>query len=200
MVSRTGRMELLGSGNTKTVIAIKKDFFGLYQVPDITADTLVSAIKDTLIRINLSLKQCRGQCYDGASNMAGNLGSVAKKITNKEKRALFCHCYGHSLNLAALDAIKGCKVMSDALDTTFEISKLLKFSPKREKIFEDIKQEVAPDCPGFRVLCPTRWTVRGESLQSVIANYCVLQELWDSCLKTGYNLILGLGLLVSRHK
>lgn len=74
--------------------------------------------------------------------------------------------------------------MSDALDTTFEISKLLKFSPKREKIFEDIKQELAPDCPGFRVLCPTRWTIRGESLQSVITNYCVLQELWDSCLET----------------
>lgn len=60
-------------------ICVHEDFFGLYQVPDITADTLVAAIKDTLIRINLSLKQCRGQCCDGASNMVGNLGGVAKK-------------------------------------------------------------------------------------------------------------------------
>ena len=113
-------------------ICVHEDFFGLYQVLDITANTLVSAIKDTLIRINLSLQQCRGQCYDGATNMSGNLGGVAKQIINEEKRALFCHCYGHSLNLA--DAIKGCKVMSDVLDTTFEISKLLKFSPKREHL------------------------------------------------------------------
>ena len=74
--------------------------------------------------------------------------------------------------------------MSNALDTTFEISKLLKFSPKHEHIFEDIKRELAPDSPGFRVLCPTRWTIRGESLHSVIANYCVLQKLWDACLET----------------
>ena len=52
--------------------------------------------------------------------MSGNLGGVAKQITNEVKRAY--HCYGHSLNLAASDAIKGCKVMSDALDTRFEIS------------------------------------------------------------------------------
>ena len=41
-----------------------------------------------------------------------------------------------------------------------------------------------PDSPGFRVLCPTRWTIHGESLHSVITNYCVLQELWDACLET----------------
>ena len=165
-------------------ICVHEDFFSLYQVPDITANILVSAIKDTLIRINLSLQQCRGQCYDGATNMSGNLGGVAKQTTDEEKRALVCHCYGHSLNLAASDAIKGCKVISDALDTTFEVSKFWKFSPKREHIFEDIKQELAPDSPGYRVLCPTRWTIRGESLHSVITNYCVLQELWDACLET----------------
>ena len=43
--------------------------------------------------------------------MSENLGAVAKQITDEEKRALFCHCCGHSLNLAASDAIKGCKVM-----------------------------------------------------------------------------------------
>ena len=38
--------------------------------------------------------------------------------------------------------------------------------------------------PGFRILCPTRWTVREGSLQSVIGNWNVLQELWDKCLET----------------
>ena len=122
-------------------ICVHEDIFSLYQVPDITANTLGLTIKDMLIRINLSLQQqCRRQCYDGATDMSGgNLVGVAKQITDEEKRELFCYCYEHSLNLAASDAIKGCKVMSDALDTTFEISKLLKFSPKHEYIFEDIK-------------------------------------------------------------
>ena len=132
-----------------------EDFFGLYGVPNITSDTLVAVIKDTLIRMNLSLGRCRGQCYDGASNMAGAIGGVAKQVTDEEKRASFCHRYGHSLNLATSDAIKGCKVVSDVLDMTFEISKLIKFSPRREGLFVNIKKELAPDSPGLRVLCPT---------------------------------------------
>ena len=89
--------------------------------------------------------------------MAGERGIVAKQIMEKGKRALFCHCYyGHSLNLAASDAVKKCKVMTDALDTTFEISKLIKFSPT---MFDKLKRDLASDCPGFRVLCPTCWTV-----------------------------------------
>ena len=43
-----------------------------------------------------------------------------------------------------------------------------------------LKQNLEPDTPGFRVLCPTRWTVRANSLKSVIDNYKVLQELWES--------------------
>lgn len=38
--------------------------------------------------------------------------------------------------------------------------------------------------PGIRVLCPTRWTVRGESLGSVIANYAALQETFEESIDT----------------
>ena len=31
---------------------------------------------------------------------------------------------------------------------------------------------------------PHGWTIHGESLYSVITYYCVLQELWDTCLET----------------
>ena len=40
-----------------------------------------------------------------------------------------------------------------------------------------------PECPGMRVLCPTRWTVRADSLESVLDNYSVLQELWEESVK-----------------
>lgn len=75
------------------------------------------------------------------------------------------------------------KVMRDALDTTFTISQLVKFSPRRDTHFETLKKDLAPECPGLRVLCPTRWTVCADSLASVIANYTVLQELWDDCME-----------------
>jgi len=114
--------------------------------------------------------------------MSGIRSDVATQISSEESRALYTHCYGHSLDLAACDTIKRSKVVKDALDITHEVSKLLKYSPRRDSMFEKIKAEVSPDTAGFRVLCPTRWTVRGATLASVIENYSVLQDLRVECI------------------
>lgn len=78
-----------------------EDFVGLYKVDTICADALVSIIKDTFLCMNLNLNQCRGQCYDGASNMVGPHSSVATQIATQEPHAVYTHCYGHALNLAS---------------------------------------------------------------------------------------------------
>ncbi len=41
---------------------------------------------------------------------------------------------------------------------------------------------MAPDTPGVRVHCPTRWTVRADSLKSILGNFEVLQELWEEAI------------------
>lgn len=163
--------------------SVHEEFVGLYLVPSIGSDMLVSIIKDTLLRFNLPLSKARGQCYDGASNMSGIRNGVAAQLCKEEARAVYTHCYGHSLNLAAGDAIKNSTVMKSALDTTHEISKLVKYSPRRGALFETLKTQLAPDSPGIRILCPTRWTVRADSLASILSNYTVLQELWDECVE-----------------
>ena len=68
--------------------------------------------------------------------------------------------------------------LRDASDTTSEISKLHAeiFAKTRQNV-EKLKAELAPETPGFRVLCPTGWTVRAASLQSVIDSWIPLQEL-----------------------
>ena len=105
--------------------------------------------------MNLSITNCRGQCYDGASNMTRVRNGVSSQIS-AESRAIFVHCFGHALNLAVRDCVKSNNVLRNTLDTTFEISKLVKYSPRRDTIFEKLKAELAPDTPGLRTLCPTR--------------------------------------------
>ena len=105
--------------------SVEEEFIGLYCVPSINSDMLVSILKDTLSRLNLPLSKVRGQCYDGASN------GVATQICKEEPRAVYTHCYGHSLNLAAADAIKQSKVMKLALATTYEVTKLKVLTTKR---------------------------------------------------------------------
>ena len=165
-------------------LEVHEDFVGLYSIPNVSASTIFSVINDCLMRMNLQWNRCRGQCYDGAANMAGVRNGVATRVLRVEPRALYTHCYGHSLSLSMCDTMKHSKIARDALDTTFEISKLIKFSPKREGMFNQLKHDLAPDCPGIHVFCPTCWTVRAQSLRSVLQNYSVLQELWISLLES----------------
>jgi len=78
----------------------------MYIVDDISANTIVATIKDALVRMNLALSKCRGQCYDGASAMSGARSVVAKQFNEDENQAVFLHCYGHALNLAVGDSVK----------------------------------------------------------------------------------------------
>ena len=152
---------------------------GLHKVDKVNADTLVAVIKDVVLRMNLDLHNCRVQCYDGTENMAGSRTGTATQLRHVEGRAVIIHCYGHALNLAVADVVKQSKVIRDVLDTVGEINKLLKYSPKRGSLFEQLKSSVSPGTVGFRTLCSTRWTIRAASLQSVIDNYEVFQEFWD---------------------
>lgn len=69
----------------------------------------------------------------------------------------------------------------------YEITKLIRFSPKRNAAFDRIKAEDRDDDlisrVGIRSFCPTRWTVRGASIASILENYNVLKKLWDECLE-----------------
>ena len=92
--------------------------------------------------------------------MSGHKNGVAAIIKKDEPRALFTHCYGHALNLAASDAVMQCGHMKDSLDTVYEITKLVKFSPKREAQLRNIKADFGndsdeKDASNIRVLCPT---------------------------------------------
>ncbi len=164
-------------------LSVHENCIGLYVIPNISANTILNVIKDTLVRLNIGVSRCRGQCYDGASNMSGCRSGIAKQITDIESRAIYTHCYGHSLNLAVGDTVKTIKPLQDIMDIAYEISGLIKLSPKRDNKFDFIKKELAPDTPGFRILCPTRWTVRANSLKSILDNYIVLLTLWDECLE-----------------
>ena len=112
--------------------------------------------------------------------MKGHVSGVSTQILREEPRAIYTHCYGHSLNLACQDTIRNVKVFKDALDTTFELSKLLKYSSKHKATFKAIKEQLAPSDPGFRTHCPTRWTVRADSLASVLPNYSVVKTNLES--------------------
>lgn len=140
---------------------------GLVQLPDAKAATIFSLLKDVLLRCSLPITKCRGQAFDGASNMSGIRNGVQALVKKEESRALYVHCLAHNLNLCIKDVVKTCEIVRNCMDFVFELTQLIKKSPKRHTLFERLRKEVTictnQQSPKLRMICPTRWTVRHAS-------------------------------------
>ena len=83
--------------------------------------------------------------------MAGTRTGVAMQILSEESRATYTQCYGHALNLAASDPVKMNTILRDTLNTALEISKLLKYSPRRDAIFARLKMDIVSFARNFHI-------------------------------------------------
>ena len=81
-------------------LEVHEDFLGFYEVNNIKSDTIIAAIKDSLLRFNLSLDTCRGQIFDDASNMLGKKSGAATQLSAIQNKALPTYSFGHSVSLA----------------------------------------------------------------------------------------------------
>ena len=72
----------------------------------ITGKVLAETIVNSLATWGLSLSNMRGQCYDGASNMAGARSGCGATVRQAAVMALYHQCASHRLNLAVLSACK----------------------------------------------------------------------------------------------
>lgn len=149
---------------------IYEDFLGLYETSSTTAETLVKILKDVLLRFQLPIHRCRGQAYDGAANMSGIHSGVAAQILQQESRALNTKCLAHSLNLAVQDTARQISQIDDILSTVQDLNVLVRASAKRLALFQSIQNQLAPEAPGLKPLCATRWTVRHTALTAVHSN------------------------------
>ena len=119
-----------------------EDFIGFHHLENIKSDTIVRVIKDILLRLNLNLENCRGQTYDGASNMMGKKSGVSTQILADQPKAVVVHCQGHSLSLSVKTLTNECDILRDTLSVVREICILVKFSPKRENLLGSIHESI----------------------------------------------------------
>ena len=55
--------------------------------------------------------------------------------------------------------------------------------PSQGRNFKDLKEKLeGGSTQGIKVLCPTRWTVKANSLTSILTNYETLQDTWEEAL------------------
>ena len=74
-----------------------EDFIGLYEMEKTDATTMVSVIKDIILKLGWDKAKLCGQCYNGCRTMMGNKKEVATLIIRDvQALALSTHCYPFS--------------------------------------------------------------------------------------------------------
>ena len=161
-------------------LEVSEKFLGFYEISDIKIIIIVTIMKDILLRYQLNLDMCRGQCYDGASNMLGKSSGAATQVFAEQPKTHYTPCHAHSLSLSVKDVTKSTKILRDTMGTAGEITSLIKYSPKRGNILGSIKEQIA--CENDREfhvhnllkLSETRWTVRAVCFKRILDNCNVL--------------------------
>lgn len=90
--------------------------------------------------------------------MSGKHSGLKTLFLQDNEKALYLHCYAHSLQLAVQDAVKASEteIVSDAIELCHETAKLIRNSPRRTANFNKLKEEIKESSVGVRQLCPTR--------------------------------------------
>ncbi|KAG8060174.1 hypothetical protein GUJ93_ZPchr0002g23303 [Zizania palustris] len=162
---------------------VKERFVGLVHVNETNSASLKSAIDALFADLKLSLKQVRGQGYDGASNMRGEFNGLQSLIMRENSSAYYVHCFAHQLQLVLVAIARKHKGVSEFFTMISILLNVVGGSSKRRDMIRDINlqemskalgcgqlqtgtglnQEQSLQRPG-----DTRWSSHYKSLKSLV--------------------------------
>ncbi|XP_021985687.2 zinc finger MYM-type protein 1-like [Helianthus annuus] len=102
---------------------VRENFIGIVHVRDTASSTLKEAIDSLLANNQLSIKQVRGQGYDGASNMRGKFNGLKALILKDNPSAYYIHCFAHQLQLDMIRETKKARVEKEILEGETKMGK-----------------------------------------------------------------------------
>ncbi|XP_022160087.1 zinc finger MYM-type protein 1-like [Myzus persicae] len=127
---------------------------------DRSADGLLKHVIDIVNRYELKHKLV-AQTYDGAAVMSGHVGGLQVKVKELYPKALFVHCFSHSLNLVLSQSasnIKDCKIF---FQTLTGMGSFFTKSSKRTHALSNFTRKKMPKN------APTRWNFSSRLVNTV---------------------------------
>ena len=86
---------------------IREEFLDFIIVERITRESLSTTILERLQKWGLDIRNCKGQGYDGSSNMSSSRTGVQGRICAVAHLASYTHCQAHQLSFCM---VKGCSI------------------------------------------------------------------------------------------
>lgn len=143
-------------------LTIREELLEVVSLQRITGLHIANKIKDVLGQLGLNISNCRGQGYNGASNMSSDRVGVQALIRQDAPKAVYTHCSGHCLNLVIANSC-ALPVVCNTLDKMKATVKFFINSPKRESLLVEVAKKEGHPMGQRKVLidvCRTRWAAR----------------------------------------
>ena len=146
---------------------IREDFIAfLHCESGLTGLDLSQLVLEALENLGLSYKDCRGQGYDGAGNVAGHLSGLSARILAINHKAIYVHCSSHRLNLCVA---KSCSVtlVRNVMNKIKSLSYFFNFSQNRQQLLQKHINELYPEASKTKLkdVCRTRWVERIDGME-----------------------------------
>ncbi|CAN1244622.1 Zinc finger MYM-type protein 1 [Linum perenne] len=120
-------------------------FLGISHVANTKALTLRNEIESMLLKHGLSFSKIRGQGYDGASNMKGEINGLKTLILSKTPSAYYIHCFAHQLQLTLVAVARNHGEISLFFNVVSVLTNLVGASCKRRDIVRETQAEKVAD-------------------------------------------------------
>ena len=100
----------------------------------VDAEAISTAIVTAIRDVGLSMDNLRGQEYDGASVMLGEVSGVKTRIQQIQPRAFYHHWRAHVLNIVVASTCKSLPEIRSMFDSVSQLTWFLGGSAKRKAI------------------------------------------------------------------
>ncbi|XP_071142151.1 zinc finger MYM-type protein 1-like [Mytilus edulis] len=172
----------------------------------VDAESIATAIVNYVQECGQNMDSLRGQGYDGASMMSGNISGVKARIQQIQPKAYYHHCRAHVLNLLVATSCKALPEIRNLFDSVSQLTWFLGGSAKRMAIVsrylsgddtdklvisgnnddEPMLSDTLIEKAGKKTfeiqkLCETRWTAKVDTL-SLIAKYKSIPQSFQDIL------------------
>ncbi|XP_070012323.1 uncharacterized protein [Nicotiana sylvestris] len=149
-------------------------FLGLVHVKDTTAHALQKEIYSLLLQYSLSSSLIRGQGYDGASDMQGNINGLKTLILKDNPSAHCIHCFAYQLQLTLVAVAKKHHDVNNFLDILANVLNVVGGS--------GLNQELGLQRPG-----DTRWGSHFKTLRNFISLFLSIVHILGVLANEGSN-------------
>lgn len=106
-------------------------FIAFIPIEGHTAQYLFEVVSKLLNEHKIDIKNCRGQSYDNANNMAGISNGLQALVRMQSESAIFVPCCAHSLNLVGVNTVANNNIASIFFDLVERVYGFFVHSPYR---------------------------------------------------------------------